>query len=94
VRKKQYSPEFKAKVAFEAAKNHRTISQIASEYAVHPNQVSNWKKQLLAELPSLFSDRRKQKVDSSDKLVDELYRQIGQLNVELNWLQKKTNEFS
>ena len=89
-RRKRYDNRFKAEVAIEAIKNQRTIAQIASEYGVHPNQVSQWKKQVLDQLPDLFTNQRSKSTTDSDQLVDELYRQIGQLKVELDWLQKKT----
>lgn len=89
-RRKRYDNRFKAEVAIEAIKNQRTVAQIASEYGVHPNQVSQWKKQVLDQLPDLFTNRRSKSTTDSDQLVDELYRQIGQLKVELDWLQKKT----
>ena len=88
-RRKRYDSRFKAEVAIEAIKNQRTIAQIASEYGVHPNQVSQWKKQVLDQLPELFTNQRSKSTTDSDQLVDELYRQIGQLKVELDWLQKK-----
>ena len=86
-RRKRYDDRFKAQVAIEAIKNQQTVAQIASHYGVHPTQVSQWKKQVLEQLPQLFADGRSQ---ANDQLVDELYRQIGQLKVELDWLQKKT----
>ena len=89
-RRKRYDGQFKAQVAIEAIKNQRTVAQIASEYGVHPNQVSQWKKQVLDQLPELFTNQRSKSTTDSDQLVDELYRQIGQLKVELDWLQKKT----
>ena len=89
-RRKRYDSRFKAEVAIEAIKNQRTVAQIASEYGVHPNQVSQWKKQVLDQLPDLFTNQRSKSTTDSDPLVDELYRQIGQLKVELDWLQKKT----
>ena len=89
-RRKRYDNRFKAEVAIEAIKNQRTVAQIASEYGVHPNQVSQWKKQVLDQLPDLFTNQRSKSTTDSDQLVDELYRQIGQLKVELDWLQKKT----
>ena len=89
-RRKRYDNRFKAEVAIEAIKNQRTVAQIASEYGVHPNQVSQWKKQVLDQLPDLFTKGRSKSTTDSDPLVDELYRQIGQLKVELDWLQKKT----
>jgi putative transposase len=56
--KKTRDGAFKAKVAFEAATGQKTIAQIASEYGVHPNQIGQWKKKLLKELPVIFSDKR------------------------------------
>jgi transposase-like protein len=88
--RKQYDSRFKAKVAIEAIKNQQTIAQIASDYGVHPNQVSQWKKQVLEEVPQIFTQGRKQSSSDNEQLVAELYRQIGQLKVERDWLQKKT----
>ena len=81
---------FKAKVALEAIKGEKTTAQIASQYNVHSNQVSKWKKQLLEELPALFSDKHRIENKDHEELEDELYRQIGQLKVELEWLKKKS----
>ena len=87
--RKSYSAACKAKVALEAIRGDRTIAEIASESGVHPNQISKWKKQALEELPDLFSDGRKKRDRSSEELESELYKQIGQLKVELDWLKKK-----
>ena len=87
--RKQRDGRFKAQVALEAIKNQQTISQIASEYGVNPAQVSQWKKQVLEELPQLFTNGRSKTASDNDQLVLELYRQIGQLKVELDWLEKK-----
>ena len=84
MKRKQYEAAFKAKVALEAVKGEKTIARVASEYGVHPNQVRKWKEQLLRMLPDIFSDRRKREVVEA-----ELYRQIGQLRVENEWLKKK-----
>lgn len=88
--KKKFDGAFKAKVALEAIKGEKTIAQIASEYGVHPNQIGQWKKRLLEELPGLFSDWRKREEKEGAAETDELYRQIGQLKVELDWLKKKS----
>jgi len=90
--RKSYSAAFKAKVALEAAKKEKTIAQLSSEYGVHANQITKWRKQLLERLPALFSDKRKEKEKSTEALQDELYKQIGQLKVELDWLKKKSEQ--
>jgi transposase-like protein len=77
---------FKARVALEAVKGEKTIAQIASEFSVHPNQIRQWRAHLLEMLPELFSQRRPQQEKARDELEAELYRQIGQLKVELEWL--------
>jgi transposase len=90
--RKQYDAAFKAKVALEAVKGEKTIAQIAGEFGIHPNQIQRWRKQLLEMLPDLFSDRRKRVDKDRDELEAELFRQIGQLKVELDWLKKKSQE--
>lgn len=91
--RKTHNAAFKVKVALEATKEEKTIAQIASEYEVHPNLIGQWKKHLVLELPSIFLDRRKKSDKENVKLVSELYRQIGQQKVEIDWLKKKFNSF-
>jgi len=93
LRRKRYDATFKAKVALEAIKGERTIAEIASETGVHPNQISSWKKQALEELPGIFSGGKKNHREQSEELESELYKQIGQLKVELDWLKKKSRIF-
>ena len=88
--RRQHGAEFKARVALEAIKGIRTINEIAAEYEVHPSQINKWKKQLLSELPGIFSSRRQKAAQDEEALRDRLYQQIGQLKVELDWLKKKT----
>ena len=90
--RKSYSAAFKAKVALEAIKKEKTISQLSSEYGVHANQINQWRKRLLEELPDIFSKKRQKKEKDAEDLQDELYRQIGQLKVELDWLKKKSKQ--
>ncbi|MFH1615935.1 MAG: IS3 family transposase [Planctomycetota bacterium] len=87
--RKGYEGAFKAKVALEALKGEKTLAQLSSEFGVHANQIRQWRKQLLKELPKLFSDRRQKGEQEKDDLISELYRQIGQLKVEVDWLKKK-----
>ncbi len=91
--RKSYDASFKARVALEAIKGERTIAEIASETGVHPNQISKWKKHAFEELPDIFSSGRKKREQSSEELESELYKQIGQLKVELDWLKKKARMF-
>jgi len=90
--KRNHDAAFKARVALEAVKGEKTIAEIASEYGVHPNQIGQWKKRVLEELPSIFSDRRRKDEKEDAAEADELYRQIGQLKVELDWLKKKSQQ--
>jgi len=92
-KRKRYDASFKAKVALEAIRGERAISEIASKTGVHPNQISKWKKQALEELPGIFSSGRKKHMEQSEELESELYKQIGQLKVELDWLKKKSQMF-
>ena len=87
--RRRHSASFKAKVALEAVKEEKTISQLASEYEVHPNHIRQWKKWLLNEASDIFSRRREKEARSQEELEAELYRQIGQLKVELDWVKKK-----
>jgi transposase len=88
--RRQHEAAFKAKVALEAAKGEKAIAQIASEFKVHPNQIRQWRRHLLDVLPEMFSNRRPQQEKARDELEAELFRQIGQLKYELEWLKKKS----
>ena len=88
--RKNHDSAFKAKVALEATKGEKTMAQISSEYGVHVNQIRQWRQKLLEELPGVFSDRRQKKDKETEEMTSELYRQIGQLKVELDWLKKKS----
>ena len=92
--RKHYDSRIKAQVALEALKNQQTIAQIASEYGVHPNMVTQWKQRLLNELPDIFNNKHQKNKQDNETLQAELYRQIGQLKVELDWLKKKSGVIS
>lgn len=92
--RKRHDAAFKAKVALEAVKGEKTIAELSSEFGVHGNQIRHWKKRLLKELPSIFSDKRKKAEKDSEQLESELFRHIGQLKVELDWLKKKSKILS
>jgi transposase len=84
---------FKAKVALEALQEKKTIAQLASEYELHSNQISAWKKQLLENSSHIFDQPPVVKEDPEEKLKEELFKQIGQLRVENEWLKKKSAQF-
>ena len=88
--RRNFTAEFKTKVVLEAMKGHRTLQEIAQHYSIHPNLIVQWKKQAVAYLPGAFSDRTVRQQREDEELKDELYRQIGQLKVELEWLKKRT----
>ncbi len=85
--RKRYSADLKAKVALEAIRGQKTANELASEYGVHPTQIAQWKKQVLEEMPHIFS-RQGRREPSDEALIAALYQEIGQLKVELDWLKK------
>ena len=90
-KRRNFDPSFKAKVALEALRERKTLSELASQYDLHPNQIANWKQQLLDQADELFVDgRKKRKKDDHEALEAQLYQQIGQLKVENDWLKKKS----
>ncbi len=88
--RKKYSAELKARIAVEAVKGQRTIQEIASHYSIHPTMVTNWKRQLLDGVSNIFSNGREQAAESEEEVRSELYQQIGKLQVEVDWLKKKS----
>ena len=93
-KRKQYSNEFKFKVALEAIKGVKTISQPAGDYNLHPTQIGNWKKQLLREGSTVFTRPNSQEKRDRETKETELYEQIGRLKMELEWLKKKSAQFN
>ncbi len=91
--RKRHTAEFKAKVALEALKEEKTINQISSEFEVHAAQVSNWKKQALEQMTDCFKSKKEKKQREQGPTQEELYSQIGQLKVEVDWLKKKSAIF-
>jgi len=90
-KQRRHSPEFKSKVALAAIKGLKTSSELASEYQVHPTQITNWKKQLLLVIKDAFNQPHKGSHETDEALTASLYEQIGRLKVELDWLKKKAS---
>ena len=87
--RRNHPPSLKAKVAIEAIKAHKTTVQIAQMFGVHPTLVGGWKKQALAGLPEVFGNGHERLRQQADAEKDELYKHIGQLKVELDFLKKR-----
>ena len=87
--KRNHPPGFKAKVALELIRGVDTIAVICSRYSIHPTQAGFWKKQALEGLAAIFAGLPAKELRAKDEMIGELYKQIGQLKVELDWLKKK-----
>ena len=87
--RRRHAAAFKAKVALEAAKQTKTVAELAKMYRVHPVQISQWKKQLLDGVEDLFRDGRRREREEGEARQAELYEQIGRLNMEIEWLKKR-----
>ena len=87
-KRKVYPKELRARVALEAIKENKTVAQISSEYEVHSNMVSKWKKHLQDNIVDIFI-RKNEKDPDSEQQIDNLYKEIGRIQVENGWLKKK-----
>lgn len=91
-KRRSFGSGFKAKVAVEAVRGLKTLSQLAQDHKIHPNQVMRWKRQLWEGAEGLFEGGTSKGVKSEEPDVAELYEQIGRLKVEVEWLKKKAQE--
>jgi transposase len=90
--RRKHTAEFKARVAIEAIQGLKTVSEIAKEYEVHPVMVGTWKKEMLERLPELFQAQNAKKDQTADKEKEELHRKVGQLTMEVDFLEKKCKQ--
>jgi len=88
INRKKHSTQTKVKVVLEVLKGEKTTAEITAKYGIHATQINNWKKAVLEVIPEAFSTKRKQQDNDQKALVDELYKQIGQLKVENDFLKK------
>ena len=93
-KRRRFSAEFKFKVALEAAKGLKTLNELSSQYGVHSNQISGWKRELLESGATVFSSNSARQLREQEALQTELYEQIGRLKMELEWLKKKAARYS
>jgi len=92
--RKRHTQQIKIKVALEAIKAQLTTAEITAKYGVHSSQINTWKKRVLEVIPEAFSSAKQRSENDQQALIDELYKQIGQLTVERDWLKKKSELLS
>jgi transposase-like protein len=90
--RRKFSAEFKSKVAFEAMQEKSTLSELSKRYEVHPNMITQWKKSLKENGFKVFEDAHPEK-DDRDKLIESLYKEIGSLTMDVNFLKKKLGSY-
>lgn len=90
IQRKNHSDKFKAKVALEAAKGLQTTAELSREFSIHPNQIVKWKQTLVDSASELFCRDRGAQTRGEEELVSKLYQRIGELEVNLAWLKKKS----
>lgn len=91
--RRKHNAALKARVVLEAIRGQRTISEIASEYGIHPNQITTWKRKFIEQLPDIFSSNNGKREKLWEQEKEALLKKIGQLEMEKEWLQKKLNTF-
>jgi transposase len=90
--RRKHTAEFKARVAIEAVKGMKTMSEIAAEFEIHPVMVSNWKKEMVENLPEIFENKNARKDKNSDREKEQLHSKVGQLTMEVDFLEKKCRQ--
>ena len=92
--RKSFDTEFMAKVALDAIREEKTLAELSSQYEVHKTQIAKWRKRAIEGLGGIFQGKEVKSIGEKEKIIDELYRQIGQLKVENEWLKKKLDRLS
>lgn len=88
-KRRKHSDEFKARVALEAVRGVKTLSELSSTYGIHPTVIAQWKRQLLDGAAAIFSRANGSNGRSEEEISAPLYEEIGRLKMELDWLKKK-----
>lgn len=91
-KRRRFTAEFKVRVVRAALREDKTLAELSSQFGVHPSQITEWKRQVLDTLPEVFRRKRKADAKAAEAHEARLYQQIGQLQVELDWLKKKAGE--
>jgi len=90
--RRRFTAEFKARVVRAALREDKTLAALAGEFDVHPNQITEWKRQVLEALPEVFGRRKAAEARDAEAHEARLYEQVGKLQVELEWMKKKARQ--
>lgn len=97
-KRNQYSPEFKSKLVLELLREQRTVTQLATENGIHPSLLVRWRDEALSKLPTVFEEANSSAAVKAqakqEKLVEDLYAQVGKLSTQLAWLKKKAGHLA
>ena len=91
-KRRRFSAEFKARVVRAAMREDKTLAELAGEFDIHPNQITEWKRQVLEAMPEVFGRRKAADAKATEDHESRLYEQIGKLQVELEWMKKKARQ--
>jgi len=91
-KRRRFTAEFKTRVARAALREDKTLAELASQFGVHANQITLWKKQVLDSMPDVFGRRKAAEAKDTEAHESRLYEQVGKLQVELEWMKKKARQ--
>ena len=91
-KRRRFTAEFKARVVRAALREDKTLAELSSQFGVHPNQITKWKRQVVESMPDIFGQKKKADAEAAEAHETRLYEQIGKLQVELEWLKKKSRQ--